>query len=295
MKFALITFRYSVDTHIGATAGPDALLHAGLVDILRNEGHEIFGPLHTELSADEETAYGAWNRIGLANAQLARLVSQAIAAQTFPLVLESNCYAALGALAGLQSSATEASVRLGMVWIDAHGDCNTPDTTLSGMLSGMPVAMATGMCLHRLRRQAGLDPPIAPRNVVMVCVRAIDPLERELIDNAGIEIVPVPDIKGDCRQMQAAMKRLSEAVDLIYVHFDVDALDPSELAQLRLTEPNGPKATELAAAVTAIMAYPKAAAFGVADINPERDVDGLIIQSALAVIKGTINGLASRE
>jgi arginase len=292
VKFSLITFRYSVDTHIGATAGPDALLNSGLADLLREEGHKILGPLHTELSAEEAAAYGAWNRIGFANARLARIVFQAITKQAFPLVLESNCYAALGVLAGLQASAAQKSARLGMVWIDAHGDCNTPETTRSGMLSGMPVAMATGMCLHRLRKQSGLDPPIAPHDVVMVCVRANDPLERELIDNAGIEIVPVADVKGDCRQLQCAMKRLSEAVDLIYVHFDIDALDPSELANLRLTEPDGPTRTELAAAVKMIMAQPKAAAFGVSDINPERDVDGQIIQSAFAVIQGAISGRA---
>lgn len=72
-----------------------------------------------------------------------------------------------------------------MVWIDAHGDCNTPETTSSGMLSGMPVAIATGLCLERLRRQVGLDPPIAAAHVVMVCVRANDPLERELIDRSA--------------------------------------------------------------------------------------------------------------
>jgi len=293
VKFALITFRYSVDAHIGATDGPDALLNSGLADLLRDEGHELLGTLHTELGAEEELAYGAWNRIGLANARLARLVSQAIKDQAFPLVLETNCYAALGVLAGLQSAAAQMSARLGMVWIDAHGDCNTPETTLSGMLSGMPVAMATGMCLHRLRRQAGLDPPIAPRDVVMVCVRANDPLERELIDQAGIEIVPVADVKGDCRRLQTAMQRLSEAVDLIYVHFDIDALDPCELANLRLTEPDGPTRMELAAAVKMIMGHPKAAAFGVSDINPERDVEGQIIRSAFAVIRGAIEGRAS--
>ncbi len=295
MKFALITFRYSVDPHIGATAGPDALLNSGLADMVRSEGHETLGPLHTELGAEEDLAYGAWNRIGLANARLARLVLQAIRDQAFPLVLESNCYAALGVLAGLQSSAAQSSARLGMVWIDAHGDCNTPETTKSGMLSGMPVAMATGMCLHRLRKQAGLDPPIAPHDVVMVCVRANDSLERELIDQAGIEIVPVADVKGDCRQLHAAVKRLSEAIDLIYVHFDVDALDRCELANLRLTEPDGPTRTELVTAVKWIMAHPKAAAFGVSDINPERDVLGQIIQSAFAIIRGAINGCACGE
>ena len=64
-------------------------------------------------------------------------------AHAFPLLLESNCYAAIGALAGLQQSAGLPSPRLGMIWIDAHGDCNTPDTTLSGMLSGRPVAIAS--------------------------------------------------------------------------------------------------------------------------------------------------------
>lgn len=85
MQLALITFRYSADPHSGDAAGPDALLRAGLADRLRGDGHEILGPLHTELTADEQTAYGAWNRIGLANARLAPLVSRAIAAGAFPL------------------------------------------------------------------------------------------------------------------------------------------------------------------------------------------------------------------
>ena len=73
------------------------------------------------------------------------------------------------------------------------------------------------------------------------------------------------------------MNRLSSTVDLIYVHFDADALDQSEVASMRLTEPNGPKWKELAAALEIIMAYPKIAAFGIADINPERDVDGQMV------------------
>jgi arginase len=167
---------------------------------LREQGHAVAGPFHVRLTPEEEAAYGAWNQIGFANAHLARLVSDAVTAQAFPLLLESNCYAAISALAGLQQSAGLPSPRLGMIWIDAHGDCNTPETTLSGMLSGMPVAIATGLCLDRLRRQAGLDPPIDPRDVVMVGVRANEPLEQELIDQSGIEIVPVIDIKGDCRR-----------------------------------------------------------------------------------------------
>jgi arginase len=292
MKFAVVTFPCSMDTDAGTAAGPKALLQAGLADWLREQGHDVAGPFHVKLAPNEEAAYGAWNKIGMGNAHFARLVSGAVQEQAFPLLLESNCYAAIGALAGLQKSAGPRSPRLGMIWIDAHGDCNTPDTTLSGMLSGMPVAIASGLCLDRLRKQAGLDPPIDPRDVVMVGVRANDPLEQELIDQSGIEMIPVDDVRRDCRQLRAAMNRLSSTVDLIYIHFDADALDQSEVASMRLTEPDGPTRTELAAALEIIMASPKVAALGVADINPERDVDGQLVQASLAVIKGGIAGVA---
>jgi arginase len=292
MKFAVITFPYSMDTDAGTAAGPKALLQAGLADWLREQGHDVAGPFHVQLTPDEEAAYGAWNQIGLANAHLAQLVSGAVQEQAFPLLLESNCYAALGALAGLQQSAGSPSPRLGMIWIDAHGDCNTPETTLSGMLSGMPVAIASGLCLDRLRKQAGLDPPIDPRDVVMVGVRANDSLEQELIDQSDIEMIPVDDVRGECRQLRAAMNRLSGAVDLIYIHFDADALDQSEVASMRLTEPHGPMRTDLAAALGILMASPEVAVLGIADINPEGDVDGQMVQAALAVIKGGIAGVA---
>ena len=126
----------------------------------------------------------------------------------------------------------------------------------------------------------------------MVCVRANDPLEQELIDQSGIEIVPVADIKGEFSQLRATMERLSSIVDRIYVHFDVDALDESEVASMWLTAPDGPTSTELAAALEILMAYPKVAAFGISDINPERDVDGQMVQAALAVMKGGIAGVA---
>jgi arginase family enzyme len=87
------------------------------------------------------------------------------------------------------------------------------------------------------------------------------------------------------------MERLGSTVDLIYIHFDVDALDQSEVASMRLSEPNGPMRTELAAALEIIMAYPKVAAFGIADINPDADVEGQMVQLALAVIKGGIAGV----
>jgi arginase family enzyme len=113
-----------------------------------------------------------------------------------------------------------------------------------------------------------------------------------LIDQSGIEMVPVDDVRGECRQLCAAMNRLSRTADLIYIHFDADALDQAEVASMRLTESNGPRRTELAAALKILMAYPKIAALGIADINPEGDVDGQMVQAVLAVIKGRLAGVA---
>jgi hypothetical protein len=107
MKFAVTTLPYSVDTHKGG--GPDSLLQAGLADC--EQGHGVAGPFHVKLTPDEKAAYGAWNKIGFANAHLARLVSEAVKEQAFPLLLESNCYGAIGALAGLQASADPPSPR----------------------------------------------------------------------------------------------------------------------------------------------------------------------------------------
>lgn len=292
MKLVVIALPYSTDSDPGTAAGPEALLHAGLMDWLREHGHDVAGPLQTTLAPQEEAAYGAWNRIGLANAHLARFTAQAVDVGTFPILLLSNCYGAIGALAGLQKSTGSKPPRLGMVWIDAHGDCNTPETTLSGMLSGMPVAIATGLCLDRLRRQAGLDLPIAAHDVVMVCVRANDPLEQELIDRSGIENVPVADIKADCARLRAALERLSGDVDLIYVHLDVDALDESEVASMWLTAPDGPTTSELARALGLVMTAPKVAAFGIADVNPEHDHEQRMVHAALTVLKAGILGLA---
>ncbi|HET6376905.1 MAG TPA: arginase family protein [Methylocella sp.] len=292
MQIALIAFEHCTDSDHGTAAGPEALLRAGLAARLRALGHSAAAPKRVTLATGEEEAYGAWNRIGLANGHLARLVADALRANSFPLVLQSNCYAAAGVLAGLLRTGAPASLRPGMVWIDAHGDCNTPETTLSGMLSGMPVAIATGLCLERFRKQAGLDPPLDPRDVVMVCVRANDPLEQELIDQSGMETVPVNDIRGDCRRLRAAMERLSRTVDSIYVHFDADALDEKEVASMWLTAPDGPTITELAAALRIIMGFPKVAAFGVADINPERDEEGQMVEAALSVAEAAMAGLS---
>ena len=112
-----------------------------------------------KLTPEEDKDYGVWHRVGLANGHLNRTVSKQVKEGIFPLGLLANCNSLTGMLAGLQHSGpSRRPLTVGLIWLDAHGDFNTPETTLSGMLGGMPVAVAAGKCLLRLRLKAGNNP-----------------------------------------------------------------------------------------------------------------------------------------
>src|SRR5207245_11535602 len=117
-------------------------------------------------------AYGQWNHLALAAGDMAKLVADERRGGYLPIGLLANCNGLLGMLSGLQHSGPTAKpLRVGMVFIDAHGDFNTPETTLRRSLGGMPVAIASGQCLTRMRLKAGLEPPRPTRDVVESCVR----------------------------------------------------------------------------------------------------------------------------
>jgi len=104
---------------------------------------------------------------------------------------------------------TRAPIKIGMLWLDAHPDFNTPETTRSGSLGGMPVAVATGRALQRMRIEARLDPPLSDKHVVMAGVRLTDPLEQSLLDQSAIEQLTVEDLRQMTTAVFAQLDRLS--------------------------------------------------------------------------------------
>ena len=120
------------------------------------------------------------------------------------------------------------------------------------MLGGMPVAVAAGLCLHRIRMESGLDPALPTRYIVMCCVRDLDPLEQELVDRSDIEMITVNDVRTISDNIHTQMVRLSDLTDKIYIHIDMDVLDPREVYGHGLTVPGGPTSEELAAVLTVI-------------------------------------------
>src|SRR5256885_1297163 len=193
------------------------------------------------------------------------------------------------------SGPTARPLRVAMVFIDAHGDFNTPETTLSGMLGGMPVAIAAGQCLTRMRLKAGLEPAVPTRHIVEMCVRDTDPLEQELLDRSDIQQLTLEDVRTRSANLHREMKRLSETTDVIYIHIDMDVLDPREVPGHPLAVPGGPTSIELAAALTEMFKYEKVAALGVASTPfDDRDKAGLSRQAAYNLILGAVQGVQQR-
>jgi arginase len=215
---------------------------------------------------------------------------------SFTVGLYATCPSMPGMVAGLQHSGpTREPIRIGMLWLDAHPDFNTPETTRSGSLGGMPVAVATGRALQRMRLDAHLDPPLSDRHVVMGGVRLTDPLEQQLLDASAIEQLTVDDLRHATPAVFAQLDRLSRLTDKIYVHIDMDVLDPREVMAHQNKVPNGPSSEELSRLFEMIFArYPKASAIGFATI-PATDEGGLSLAAVNRMIAGAVRGLKARE
>ncbi len=295
--------------------GPEVMERGGLKEMLAELGCEVAKVSTVELSPEEDKQYGAWNKAALESKHLGRLISERRKDEYFTIGLLTNCTDLLGMLAGLQQLkpplkpresdsrslqsvglAGQKPLRIGLVWIDAHADFNTPETTLSGMLGGMPVAIAAGMCLTRLRLKAGLDPALPTKYIVMAGLRDVDPLEQELLDRSQCEMISVGEIKTLSENINRQMERLSRLTEIIYIHIDMDVLDPGEVAGHPLTAPAGPTSQELAAALEVMFQHEKAAAIGIASLPfGERDKDLISLKAAYRLIEGAIKGIQKRR
>ncbi len=278
----------------GVSQGPTTMAEGGIQQQLAALGASI-RVATIGLTAVEDSEYGGWKRLGMALGHFADVVATNEREGWFTVGLLATCPSMPGLVAGLQHSAPAGrSLRIGMLWLDAHPDFNTPETTRSGSLGGMPVAVATGRALQNLRRDAKLDPPLDDSRVVMGGVRLTDPLEQELLDQSRIQQLSVADLRAASPAVFAQLDRLSRISDKIYVHIDMDVLDPREVMGHVNKVPDGPSSEQLAALFEQIFRrYPKAAAIGFATI-PATDEGGLSLTAVNRMILGAVRGLQAR-
>jgi len=298
IRVALVKMPYTGSRNVAELSEtPDYLMSGGIADDLIQQGAVLRQTTTIALTPEEEEDYGEWHRMALANGHLAETVAENTKQGYLSVGLLANCSSLLGMLGGLQQSGpTRRPLRVGLVWIDAHGDFNTPETTLSGMLGGMPVAISAGMALTNFRLESGLDPALPTRYIVMAAVRDTDPLEQDLIDRSEIQMISVEDIRERSENLHAQMQRLSQLTDIIYVHIDMDVLDPAEVPGHGLTVANGPTSVELAAAISDMFTYDKVAAIGVASTpSGAKDPDGISRQAAFRLIEGAVAGVRRRK
>jgi arginase len=279
----------------GVSVGPGKMAAGGIQQQLSALGATLRVD-EAALTADEATEYGSWKKLGMALGHYADIVSKNERDGYFTVGLLATCPSMPGLVAGLQRSGpTREAIKVGMLWLDAHPDFNTPETTRSGSLGGMPVAVATGRALQNMRLDAKLDPPLADRHVVMAGVRLTDPLEQSLLDASMIEQLSVDDLRNMTPAVWTQLDRLNRLVDKIYVHIDMDVLDPREVMAHGNKVPNGPSSEQLARLFEQIFTrYPKASAIGFATIPPT-DSGGLSIAALNRMIAGAVRGVQARE
>ncbi|HLR23802.1 MAG TPA: arginase [Pseudogracilibacillus sp.] len=214
----------------GVNMGPSAIRYAGVVNRLEALGHEIKdrGDIHINESVQAEKSSSKLKNLKEvieANEKLAEQVENVLAEERFPLVLGGDHSIAIGTLAGLATKYKN----LGVIWYDAHADLNTDETSPSGNIHGMPLAVSMGLGDDRLVNLHHEGQKVKPENIVIIGARSIDPGERELIKEHGIKVFTMHEIDkyGMTAVMNEALQYLEERnVDGVHLSLDLDALDP---------------------------------------------------------------------
>lgn len=278
-----------------ALNGPEVMVEGGIQDMLRGLNATV-RVSHATLSEREASEYGSWRKMGYANGRLADNVMQNEMDGYFTVGFLASCPSSLGMLGGLQQSMTSTDTSsVSILWLDAHADYNTPETTRSGSMGGMPLAVANGLALHQIRRDSKVEPPLPSSHIVTAGLRDVDPLEQHLLDVNRIENITVDDIRNLTQNVYDQMDALSKVSDKIYVHIDLDILDASEMPYHNYPTPDGPTSYELAALFKEIFQkYPKAAAIGFASI-PARDPDNIGLNAVNRMVVGAVEGIKIRE
>ena len=214
--------------------GPSAIRIAGVAGKLTELGHRVIDDGDVVIKNMEELKVGNERarylpEIARASTIIARKVERIIGLGHFPLVLGGDHSIAVGTVSGLAAFAQSQGKKLGVLWVDAHGDINTPETSPSGNIHGMPLATLLGFGAGELTSIAGADAKISPTNVALVGIRSLDSGEKKRLKETGVQVHTMSDIdrQGVHQIMKKALARVTDGTDFVHVSLDLDAVDPA--------------------------------------------------------------------
>jgi len=217
--------------------GPLHFSEHGSADRLRMRGHDVL-----ESVIDVSPAFAT--EVGTSFAvyrSLADKVRTAVTGGGFPLILAGNCGSALGTVSGVRAATPNDQSDIGVIWLDAHADFNTPETTTTGFLDGMSLAALAGRCWHSLTASIPGYRPVSDAHVVLVGARDIDPAEEQLLASSRVMRVEAARMQtvGASAALDPALTELARHVSRVYLHIDLDVHDPAEVQANQYAVPGG--------------------------------------------------------
>jgi arginase len=271
----------------GVDIGVSAIRYAGLHERLRALGYSVkdIGNLHVPLPESHPEGHPRakyLEQIIQVAGELVAAVDQALAEGDFPLVLGGDHSIALGSISGVAGFYGE----IGVLWIDAHGDFNTDETTPSGNVHGMVLAALAGLGHERLARFGGRAPKVDPQHIAIVGVRDLDPGERELLRANHIHVYTMTDIdrRGISSVMEEAIAVAGRDGRRIHLSLDLDALDPSEAPGVGTPVRGGLSYREAHLSMELLAASGRLCSMDVVEVNPILDRENATASLAVGLV-----------
>ncbi len=263
----------------GVDMGPSALRVAGLQARLKQLGHQVEDIGNIPVKQAEEQHYGDkrakyLNEIAETCKGLAEITERTLAEGMLPIVLGGDHSIAPGTVAGAAAHFRKLEKRIGLIWLDAHGDMNTPETSPSGNVHGMPLAAVIGNGPPELTEIGGFKPKVEPRSVAMVGIRELDSKERRMVKESGVHVFTMRDIdeRGMREVMAEALRFATDDTAGVAVSLDMDFVDPSDAPGVGTPVRGGVTYREAHLALEMIADSRAMVSFELVEINPVIDL-----------------------
>jgi arginase len=282
----------------GVDMGPSAIRIAGINQAIARLGYEVVDAGNVQISP-AEAIQRTNNRahylpeIAAASEELATMVEASLDEAALPIILGGDHSIAVGSVAGLASYYRKRKQKVGIIWLDAHTDANTPETSPSGNIHGMPLAALLGHGAKELTHIAGFAPKVLPEHTAVIGARSVDPGERELLKSLGVRVFTMSELdeRGLSEVVLEAIEIASRNTVGFHVTLDMDFLDPFYAPGVGTPERGGATYRESHLAMEKFADSGRVLSVELTEVNPVFDISN---QTALLAVELILSALGKK-